>query len=150
MFFYQMSLHCDKKSYSIGPRELEWSGQTDKNEILKKGRSYKTFFVGMSPFGGMEMLQKQFLASPNICRWSLGQGILKGEVSLYHWPPVWLVWNSLFCKYCQLSYSWFQTRQTGGQQYSDTSPFSIPCLGCCAPLRASWSWDETIDIEGVK
>jgi hypothetical protein len=26
------------------------------------------------------------------------QGILKGEVSLYHWPPVWLVWISLFCK----------------------------------------------------
>ncbi len=29
---------------------------------------------------------------------------------------------------CQLSYSWFQTSQTGGQQYSDTSPFSIPCI----------------------
>ncbi len=26
----------------------------------------------------------------------------------------------------QLSYSWFQTSQTGGQQYSDTSPFSVP------------------------
>ncbi len=26
------------------------------------------------------------------------QGILKGEVSLFHWPPVWLVWISLFCK----------------------------------------------------
>jgi hypothetical protein len=26
------------------------------------------------------------------------QGILKGEVSLYNWPPVWLVWISLFCK----------------------------------------------------
>ncbi len=25
------------------------------------------------------------------------QGILKEEVSLYHWPPVWLVWI-LFCK----------------------------------------------------
>jgi hypothetical protein len=25
-----------------------------------------------------------------------------------------------------LSYSWFQTNQTGGQWYSDTSPFSIP------------------------
>ncbi len=28
---------------------------------------------------------------------------------------------------CQLPYSWFQTSQTGGQQYSDTSPFIIPC-----------------------
>ncbi len=24
------------------------------------------------------------------------QGILKGEVSLYHWPPVWLVQNQLY------------------------------------------------------
>ncbi len=29
----------------------------------------------------------------------------------------------------QLSYSWFQTSQTGGQWYSDTSAFSIPCTG---------------------
>jgi hypothetical protein len=26
------------------------------------------------------------------------QRILKGEVSLYRWPPVWLVWIRLFCK----------------------------------------------------
>jgi hypothetical protein len=26
------------------------------------------------------------------------QGILKGEVSLYRWPPAWLVWIGLFCK----------------------------------------------------
>jgi hypothetical protein len=29
------------------------------------------------------------------------QGILKGEVSLYCWPPVWPVWISPFCKYKQ-------------------------------------------------
>jgi hypothetical protein len=57
------------------------------------------------------------------------QGILKGGESLYRWPPVWL---GLVCfayknKNCLLSYSWFQTSQTGGQRYSDTSPFSIPC-----------------------
>ncbi len=28
--------------------------------------------------------------------WMHEQGILKGEVSLYHWPPVWLVWNQLY------------------------------------------------------
>jgi hypothetical protein len=27
-----------------------------------------------------------------------------------------------------LSYSLFQTSQTGGQWYSDTYPFSIPCI----------------------
>ncbi len=42
-------------------------------------------------------------------------------------------WFGLVCfannnKNCQLSYSLFQTSQTGGQQYSNTSPFSIPCL----------------------
>ncbi len=59
---------------------------------------------------------------------NLKQGILKGEVSLYRWPPVWPVWISLFCKNCQLSYSWFQKSQIGGQPYTDTSPFSIiPC-----------------------
>jgi hypothetical protein len=63
---------------------------------------------------------------------SLGQGILKGEVSLYHWPPVWLVRISPFSnknKNCQLSYSWFLTSETGGPWYSDTSHFSIPWLG---------------------
>ncbi len=29
---------------------------------------------------------------------TLEQVILKGEVSLYRWPPVWLVWISLFTK----------------------------------------------------
>ncbi len=40
-------------------------------------------------------------------------------------------WFGLVCfvnknKNFQLSYSWFQTSQTGGQWYSDTSPFGIP------------------------
>ncbi len=40
-------------------------------------------------------------------------------------------WFGLFCfanksKNCQLPYSWLQTSQTGGQWYSDASPFSIP------------------------
>ncbi len=57
------------------------------------------------------------------------QGILKREVSLYHWPPVWLVWNQLHDNW-QFSF-YFQNRlwqisQTGGQWYSDNSPFSIP------------------------
>ena len=118
------------------------------------------------------------------------QGILKGDVSLYHRPPVWLVWNQqydnwqfllIFAKQTNpnrsnrrstvlwyfpfsipwsgqlhvsctvdllfLLFDWFgisckttdnfcfylqnwliQTSQTGGQWYSDTSPFSIPWL----------------------
>jgi hypothetical protein len=42
-------------------------------------------------------------------------------------------WFVLVCltnknKNCQLSYSWFQTSQTGGQWYSDTSPLVFPDL----------------------
>ncbi len=32
------------------------------------------------------------------CQICVVPGNTKGEVSLYHWPPVWLVWISLFCK----------------------------------------------------
>jgi len=51
----------------------------------------------------------------------IGQGIQNGEVSLYHWPPVWLVWNQ--------QNRLIQTSQTGGQWYSDTSSFGILCIG---------------------
>ncbi len=73
-----------------------------------------------------------YIQSPSRLPVYLLQGILKGEVSLYHWPPVWLIWNQL---YEQLTIFVFyfqnrliQTSQTGGQWYSDTSPFSFPCL----------------------
>ncbi len=61
----------------------------------------------------------------------LRQGILKGEVSLYCWPPVWLVWNQLYNNwqfFIYLQNRLIQTSKTGGQWYSDTSPFSFPCL----------------------
>ncbi len=32
----------------------------------------------------------------NVGKIDSSQGILKGEVSLYRWPPVWLVWNQLY------------------------------------------------------
>jgi hypothetical protein len=40
-----------------------------------------------------------FLFFPSACSsgiWNLDHGILKGEVLLYRWPPVWLVWNQLY------------------------------------------------------
>jgi len=54
----------------------------------------------------------------------------KGEnvwLSRWHWPPVWLVWSVLQIRTnsCQLSYSWFQTSQTGGQ---------------CLVFRQIWYW----------
>jgi hypothetical protein len=45
--------------------------------------------------------------------------------------------NDNFCFYLQNRL--IQTSQTGGQQYSDTSPFSIPCI--MAKNRRHWvSW----------
>ncbi len=38
-----------------------------------------------------------------VFNFKLGQGILKGEVSLYSWPPIWLVWNQL-CDNWQFSF----------------------------------------------
>jgi hypothetical protein len=58
---------------------------------------------------------------------SLNQGILKGEVSLYRWPPVCLVWNQLYDNWhFFLQNRLIETSRTGGQWYSDTPPFSIP------------------------
>jgi hypothetical protein len=42
-----------------------------------------------------------------------------------------------FCSYLQNRL--FQTSQTGGQRYSDTSPFSIPCLRQYAGSRVNYS-----------
>ncbi len=69
------------------------------------------------------------------------QGTLKGEVSLYCRPPVWLVWNQLydnwkFCFYLQKRL--IQTGQTGGQLYSDTSPFSVPRFNKLASGPSWW------------
>ncbi len=52
-------------------------------------------------------------------------------------------WFGLVCfanknKNCQLSHSWLQTSQTGGQQYNDTSPFSIPCYNQCCYFTFIW------------
>jgi hypothetical protein len=85
------------------------------------------------------------------CSHSLDQGILKWEVSLYHWPPVWFgiscMTTGIVCFYLQNRL--IQTSQTGGQQYGDTSPFSIPYLDILtnkatainielSPFQAEW------------
>ncbi len=62
------------------------------------------FFQGSSSAvrPGLEVLHHQVRHLPLVlARWifdTIYQGILKEEVSLYHWPPFWLVWISLFCK----------------------------------------------------
>ncbi len=62
---------------------------------------------------------------------SLVQGILKWDYHctvdlLFDWLGISCITTDNFCFYLQNRL--IQTSQTGGQQYSDTSPFSIPCL----------------------
>ncbi len=63
--------------------------------------------------------------------WNIKHGILEGGSII----DLLVDWFGLVCfanknKNCQLSYSWYQTSQTGDQWYSDTSPFSIPSIKC--------------------
>ncbi len=77
---------------------------------------------------------QDFADLPNICGDGQGREYLRGK---YHCTIDLLFdWFGLVCfenknKNYQLSYSWFQTSQTGGRRYSDTSPFSIPWPGHC-------------------
>ncbi len=64
----------------------------------------------------------------------LGQGTLEGEVSLYCWPPVWLVWNQLYdCWH----FSFLFAKQANPNRSNRRStiqwyfPFSVPWLGLC-------------------
>ncbi len=59
-------------------------------KIITGGKCYKSFTI-------VTYSRSDISYSGRIVGW-FHQGILKGEVSLYHWPPVWLVWISLFCK----------------------------------------------------
>ncbi len=72
-------------------------------------------------------------------------GILKGERSLYCWPPVWLVWNQLY------DYWWFLflfAKQTNPNQSNRRSmaqwytPFSIPCTNAQAYSCQSMNTEE--------
>ena len=47
----------------------------------------------------------------------------------YYWPPVLLVWIQLLCsRLINNSFGQIQTSQTGGQPYSDTSPYEVSDL----------------------
>jgi hypothetical protein len=71
--------------------------------------------------------------------------ILKGEVSLYDWPPVWFGISCMttdnFCFYFQNRL--IQTNQTGGQRYSDTlPPLVFPATSQSQTLRRISRSDE--------
>ncbi len=131
-------VYMDKKMYSVTIHidsiwnRLNSSWQTEYCSYLLKSNQANcklgTLFttLGFLPNLWMGLIYQSIFVS-------IRQGILKGEVSLYHWPPVWLVWNQLYDNW-QILFLFAkqtnpnQTSQVGGQRYSDTSPFSFPCI----------------------
>ncbi len=74
-----------KKKNVLSKNALGYSGQ-----IWQLHNQQTAFLLRGWGRGGEEFNTK--------CYQVQNKGILKGEVSLYCWPPVWLVWISLFCK----------------------------------------------------
>jgi hypothetical protein len=83
---------------------------------------------------------------------SMRQGILKGEGSLYHWPPIWLVWNQLYANWQFLFLFAKQANPNRSNRRSMevyTSPFSIPCTrwfscgSCCCSCFTSKIINQT-------
>jgi hypothetical protein len=64
-------------------------------------------------------------------KWHLVQGIRKGEVSLYHWPPVWLVWNQLYDNW---QFLFLFAKQTNPNQSNRRPPLSIPFIDARPPM----------------
>ncbi len=87
-----ISIECDfKRNYNICRRLPSWS-------CCRPCPSSASSSGGASPSWTSP-------SCPTTPSWKTSsgrsnQGILKGDVSLYRWPPVWLVWNQLV--YCQI------------------------------------------------
>ncbi len=108
-----------------------WAGALPRcTSCFRSPRPMSTGSGQLMPYLVLIYRSSYVLAMTHIAKWGLHQGVLKGK---YHCTVDLLFdWFGLVCfanknKNCQLSYNWFQTSQTGGQRYSDASPFSIPC-----------------------
>jgi hypothetical protein len=64
----------------------------------------------------------------------LNQGILKGEVSLYSWPPVWLVWNKLYDNW---QFLFLFAKQTNPNKSNRRSTVQWYCPLYCSVVWAS-------------
>jgi hypothetical protein len=72
-----------------------------------------------------------FWSLSHLMLWTLSQRILKGEASLYPWPPVWLVWNQLYDNWQFLFVFAKQANPNQSKRRSMVQwyfPFSITCL----------------------
>jgi hypothetical protein len=70
-----------------GKKFSRWGGRWKKGPGNILQCSVALFFISV-----IDVIMDVIIMS-SLC---ILQGILKGEVSLYCWPPVWLVWNQLY------------------------------------------------------
>ena len=70
-----------------GKKFLRWGGRWKKGPGNILQCSVALFFISV-----IDVIMDVIIMS-SLC---ILQGILEGEVSLYCWPPVWLVWNQLY------------------------------------------------------
>ncbi len=85
----------------------------------------------------------------HIITYPVNQGILKGKYHctvdlLFDWFGISCMTTDNICFYLQNRL--IQASQTGGQWYSDTSPFSIPCLNIQQPTNELKTQQQTENV----
>jgi hypothetical protein len=80
------------------------------------------------------------------CALALAQRILKGEVSLYHLPPVWLVWNQMY-ENCQFLFLFEKQTSPNQSNRRSTVQWYFPPLVFPAWPHAT---DTTISMDKLR
>ncbi len=75
--------------------ELEWL-ELESWKYLINLRKFLKFYNVFTKYQNGSLIAPPPLPPPRPLLSNLKQGTLKGEVSLYHWPPVWLVCYQLY------------------------------------------------------
>jgi ribosomal protein L39E len=102
--------------------------------------AHKTFHIEVN-------LDKKLKQNRTVSQWILMRATREYETGKYHCTIDLLFGRSGLVSFanknknCQLSYSWFQTSQTGGQRYNDTAPFSIPWVSVVVIRNSANRWD---------
>ncbi len=78
-----------------------------------------------------------FSVAPHERYWHFAQGILKGEVSLYSWPPIWPVWNQLY-DYWQFLFLFAKQTNPNQSNRRSTVQWYFPPLVFPASLIEGW------------
>ncbi len=99
---WQQRLSSSSTAVEYSTTDFEMVGLNLLLSIRRNGGDKKCLLL--IPYLSHFYKLKKWIILSNLSIWlnlRFGQGKLKGEVSLYHWPPVWLVLIRLFYKYKQ-------------------------------------------------